>query len=346
MGLSLMLDGGGIKMNELVTADWHLTDKAQEEYKWDIFPRIVKLCKQHDIDKLYFLGDLTEKKDRHSSILVNKLVDGTMSLLDVVKVMVIIRGNHDYVDEQNPFFKFLQTHEQIQYVHRVVINKADNDLYVSHTANMDSLYQQFKGPYNRIFMHQPVTGATSSNSYKLTTLLDPGIFEGWAKQVYAGDIHVPQDVGLVRYVGAPYHVYFGDTYEPRIIIIKNGKEQSIKMHFPKKWHLTTSNLNDPKFANIVQDDLLKLTFVLDRSEFYKYDEYKKQIKDWAKGKGVNLCGMKLVSANKEPSIRQTLIKKDNKPLSHREIFSQFAKKNKLSSMYKDAAFELITEDRA
>ena len=61
-------------MRRLLTADWHLTDKPLDEYRWDFIPWLGKQLKDKKIDVLYILGDLTEKKDKHNAIFLNRIL--------------------------------------------------------------------------------------------------------------------------------------------------------------------------------------------------------------------------------------------------------------------------------
>src|SRR5438128_2437284 len=98
----------------LATADLHLTERHQDEYRWSIFKTLRREIAAVKPDALMLLGDLTDEKDRHSSVLVNRLVDEIKRTAELTPVH-ILKGNHDYIDEANPFFDFLQDLKSVNY---------------------------------------------------------------------------------------------------------------------------------------------------------------------------------------------------------------------------------------
>ena len=97
-------------MSQLVISDLHLTDNNLDSYRWKIFDVLVELCNKYNVKELIILGDITEKKNDHSSELVNKILDNFYYLCQKTKLcnLNILCGNHDYIDSNTPFFKFLQ----------------------------------------------------------------------------------------------------------------------------------------------------------------------------------------------------------------------------------------------
>ena len=58
----------------LLISDLHFTDKVQDEYRWDVFDFVRDYYNKTEDKNLIILGDLTDSKDHHSSILVNQIV--------------------------------------------------------------------------------------------------------------------------------------------------------------------------------------------------------------------------------------------------------------------------------
>jgi hypothetical protein len=73
----------------------------------------------------------------------------------------------------------------------------------------------------RVFAHATFDGAISETGYQLTGV-DPNIVREARATVISGDVHKPQTManGHIEYVGAPYHIHFGDNYDPRVMLIK------------------------------------------------------------------------------------------------------------------------------
>ena len=66
--------------DRIILADLHLDDTPLTEYRWNIFPTIMSLCKDYNIKLIDILGDITDKKDRHSAILTNRLIENFFDL--------------------------------------------------------------------------------------------------------------------------------------------------------------------------------------------------------------------------------------------------------------------------
>lgn len=200
----------------ILTADWHLTDHPNDEYRWEVFSVLRNHSDLCDDRGIYILGDLTDRKDRHSASLVNRLVK---MLKELPGKKVIIKGNHDAPLKGPPFWNFLnelpdvifvdtpQFYKNIwllPYTHKPIEAWADLTLSTAHAA----------------FMHQTVTGVIADNGRVLTNDSMP-IFPN-KLPIYSGDIHTPQIVGNVTYVGAPHPIKFGDTYPCRMLVL-DGK---------------------------------------------------------------------------------------------------------------------------
>ena len=71
-------------MLTLLTSDLHLTDRPNDAYRWDFLSKWLWGIR---FDSLVILGDLTEEKDCHSSVLVNgqpRLCGGFQPVLSIL----------------------------------------------------------------------------------------------------------------------------------------------------------------------------------------------------------------------------------------------------------------------
>ena len=107
-----MMRSGSYKMSILLIGDTHLTDKPRDAYRFGIFEWIAKQQAKYKPEATFIMGDLCDAKDRHSAALVNRLVDELGTLNEVY----ILMGNHDYIDHNTPFFKFLSKLEGVHFV--------------------------------------------------------------------------------------------------------------------------------------------------------------------------------------------------------------------------------------
>jgi DNA repair exonuclease SbcCD nuclease subunit len=220
-------------MTLLLCADLHLTSKPRDEDRWKLFPWLCQQMREKRIDDIAILGDLTDAKDRHDSILVNRLVANLKTLAKVGRVF-ILRGNHDFIDEQHPFFRFLHRPPDINYINTPTLHFFHDfsALFIPCTRDGELFKrqaQETKQP-EYILTHQTYDGCLSENGTKLNGI-PPSVFKDYPGRVWSGDIHTPQKVGKkIEYVGAPYPIKFGDLYKPRCVLLSaTGSED---LHFP------------------------------------------------------------------------------------------------------------------
>lgn len=220
-----------MKLPALLVSDLHLTAKPEHEYRWQLFPWLREQVKTNYIRTVVILGDLTDAKDFHSSALVNRLVMCVGDLAKRVDKLLILKGNHDQLkDSDLPFFQFLSRLPNITFIH-VPTPITDGDvacLFLPHTKDVREWRAWDFRDFDFVFMHQTVNGALASNGERMGGELAGDMDNKPTIQVYSGDIHVPQNIGAVRYVGSPYHVHFGDKFVPRCIVLDDvGHESSI-----------------------------------------------------------------------------------------------------------------------
>jgi len=292
-----------------------LSDNPRDEYRWGIFPLLYGLCqKNQDVKSVLILGDLTDAKDRHPARLVNRVAENVAKLASLVNVY-ILAGNHDYVNEGDPFFAFLK------YQRRVTVITAPRVLlvpgygmswFIPHQQNFPRVWKQFPkirkmyvegsakpGKLRAVFMHQTVRGAKAETGSSLTGI-SQDLFKECALPIISGDVHVPQVCGKVTYVGSPYHVRFGDKFYPRIL---GGEAHLIPITtfdvFPKKWSITIP-VARPRYSkkeaipmpvqqakdylakfDVQEGDLVKVTLKVAKSSLDWWQMVKEEVQEWA-----------------------------------------------------------------
>src|SRR4029077_8696392 len=153
-------------MSFLLVSDTHFTDSARDEYRWGLFPWIIDQVKQRGISQVLLLGDVTENKDGHPSSLVNRLI-GNLTELATYCDVFILRGNHDGVSEDQPFFGFI---EDFQSNVTFISNKKSywlklgkrsiNCLFLPSTKHWQEDWDGIDfNQYDLIFTHQTYNGA-------------------------------------------------------------------------------------------------------------------------------------------------------------------------------------------
>lgn len=299
-------------MNLILTGDWHLTDNPNDEYRWGLFSYLRAQIAELDmgVKILFILGDLTEKKDYHSAKLVNRLVaELVMTYRAGLTGIVILRGNHGGLGEVE-FFEFLKWFPYIQVHVKPVIERfgMTKIALLPHTRNPKEDWATIEfSEAHYVFTHVTVSGAKSESDFSLggdnnaefLKTLKVGLNTGLPR-IYSGDVHVPQKIGELEYVGAPYPIRFGDRFKGRIIVL--GNKGRTEWHYPtiKKAKLQISSVEELNKAWLKKGDQLKVELVLPREDRHRWHQFKAEVSVWCDRKGVLLEGAELMG---EPTKR-------------------------------------------
>lgn len=206
-------------MKALLVGDTHFTDLPLDEYRWNLFEELVKYCLQYEVTHVIFLGDLTDRKDRHAGAFVNRLLDSIAYLrIETGCHVYILMGNHDGPLGLAPvYWKFLE-YLDVSYITEPTFKHGI--WMMPFSKNPHEAWQGLKLHEGKaILMHQTMKGARVEGDYELEgdnlPILPRGI------PVYSGDVHRPQYAGRVTYIGAPYPVKFSESWENQILCIES-----------------------------------------------------------------------------------------------------------------------------
>jgi len=334
-------------MNNLLIADLHLTDNPIDEYRWKIFDWIKDLRKRYLINNLYILGDLTDKKDNHSSLLVNKLTDNICDLAEVMSI-VILKGNHDAINLSNPFFKFFNEFPVVKFISLpCIINQG---LFIPYTKNFKSVEKTieiFDSEINHseisyIYTHLPLIGSVAQNGWELKEGVDISVFSKYKNiQVFAGDIHTPQKIGNVEYVGSPYNTTFSDSFKGQAILLNesSGSKVYLKPGFLRRYSLKITNPKELLPNKFKANDQVKIRVELGKEELYLWDEYRREIKEFCNATSIELVSLDMVL--KQVNIDKTKEIGTPKKETPIEIVERFSRREKLDEDFITIAKELL-----
>jgi DNA repair exonuclease SbcCD nuclease subunit len=288
-------------MKALVTADIHLTDKPQDEYRWGLLPWLGEQAREHQVDLVAILGDLTDAKDRHSAFLVNRFAQELAALARQVERVVLLKGNHDYIDPEWPFFEFLNAYSFIHFVTRPA--EICGQIFLPSTRDYERDWKKYRDGFpgsDYYFCHQTFDGALADNGTVLPGI-PPSYFKRARVKVWSGDVHTQQKVGPnVEYVGAPYRIDFGDTFTPRVVLLDGQREpRDLRFPCPQKHLVTIRSLGDlqeqHQLLGVRRGDLVKVRVRLRRSEYPDWPSLRSSIRAYAAGEGWVLHGPELAS---------------------------------------------------
>jgi hypothetical protein len=329
-------------MSFLVTTDTHLSDRTRDGYRFGLFKWLRKQQEKHNVSATFLLGDTTENKDRHSSLLVNRIIEELYKLKPPV---FILRGNHDGIDPNSPFFKFLNCIEGLQFIVDPYFNEEHGIAFIPHCADqatLDRACKQMPPRPKYVFLHQTFAGAIAETGVALTGLSASPIEALKPKLgVYSGDVHVPQRHLQVTYVGSPYHVRFGDKFDPRVLLLKGGQETDLHFDCPRKLTLTVRDADDiTRNEELRKGDQVKLIIEMAREEAVEWQATKQRILAACREGGLEVFGaeLKINTTARRERIRLS----EGPPIrSPQEVMSAFCVAEGVANNIKQAGLELL-----
>lgn len=334
-------------MTSIITADLHLDDSPRNADRWNLFPWLREQIKKHKAKELIVCGDLTDAKDRHASLFTNRFVDEFASLAELTNVY-LLRGNHDYIAEDFPFFMFMRRlTSSLDFVRKPTRVKSDvgNLLLLPHTKNWEEQWKKIDfSPFDYVFTHQTFDGARAENGQTLTGGVPPSFFKTFKGKVYSGDVHVPQRLGKnIEYVGAPYRIHFGDGFQPRVLLLPS-KGEAVDLHFPSRGRelLICRGLPDLQEAVFPPGTQVKVRVTLRRSEYPGWPKLRGEIAKLAKERDWELCGVELRADAGE---RRTEVERDEDGgiASPEETLRGYAEAKRLPRDIRAAGLEILKE---
>lgn len=326
-------------MKWLVTSDTHLTDRPRDAYRFGLFAWLAKQQAKYDVDATFVLGDITDSKDRHPASLVNRVVDEITGLRPPV---YILAGNHDYIRPDDPFFRFLSCIEGVEFVVVPTFLKPYGVAMVPHCrdqAELEAACGTMPPNPKAVFYHGTLDGAVAETGTRLSGLSGAPI--GLLKPrwgAWAGDVHRPQRCPPVTYVGAPFHVRFGDNYVPRVLLIEDGRETDLHFKSPAKWSLTVRDPGDIARSGAVAGDQVKLTIELAREEVVEWPTIKRGILDACKEAGLEVYGSDMKVATTQ---RRQRIRLGQRSVTNEQILTDFCKAEKVAKTIDDVGMDLL-----
>jgi hypothetical protein len=273
-------------MSALITADLHLSANPRDAYRIKRVSEFKDDCRRLGVSQFIALGDLTEEKDEHSAFLTNTVADLFVDLASVMEVIIML-GNHDYRIEDLPFFHFLRHIKNIRFITQPVVTTIKGLGRVGfmphsrHYTKKD--YREISRDTDWVFAHDAFRGAVSESGHKMEHGVDTSWFDAEAR-VISGDIHKPQKVDCVTYVGAPYTVDFGDDYEPRVLLVNENGMESIDCRGPQKVLIYAEAGPKPwvDLKDTCEGDILKIKVRIRQKHLDQWSEIKKGLEDWAR----------------------------------------------------------------
>jgi len=330
----------------IITSDLHLSDRSKDKYRWRFLKWLKKQMDSLKETELVVCGDITDAKDKHSAKLVNKIIDTFSAFPGDVFLM---KGNHDYLDEDCPFLRFLRgaLGDKIRFLSEPQF--IGTTLFLPHSRNPITQWNAIKpNKAMMIICHQTFNQAVAEKGHELSSFLLPSYWSarGFEGLVVSGDIHVPQQLGDVTYCGAPYPVKFGDSYEPRILRYDGDKLKSIKVPSIKRLSLDLADVEELAEEKLSKGDQLKVRVHLPRSEFGSWAKHKARLLEIAAAAEAEVFSVEL-RERMTYSRKKKMNLKAKAPVtaSPRAILKQFCEARGLHDSLQDVGKDLVKELR-
>lgn len=287
-----------MKLPAILCSDLHFTANPTDEYRWAFWPWLAGEIEAEKAQTLLILGDVTDAKDYHSAQLVNRLTKAFADLLARFPHLQIrvLAGNHDWLRSGGVFFKFLEHLDpRLVFITQPFEDMLDDGPSAYFLPYSKSPVKDWAGMdfshYDYLFLHQTIKGSIASNGQAMDGEELPALNAG---KVYSGDIHVPQKIAGVEYVGSPYHVHFGDAFTGRCIVI-DRKRIAYDLHFETiaRLSLKLSGLRELKKAQLRKGDHVKLTIQLSAADLHDWKRIRRECAEYLRERDVELHGISL-----------------------------------------------------
>jgi DNA repair exonuclease SbcCD nuclease subunit len=328
-------------MTILITSDLSLTDVQRDEYRWTFLEKTLPiLIKAEKADVLYVLGDLTEEKDNHGAWLVNRVSDAFYKLAQLVKDLVILRGNHDYAGSGFPFFSFLDMVSNVVFISDPT--QIGDFLFLPHTTNYLRDWKPWQDKFRNfplIFAHNTFEGAVA-NGIQL-----PGIPLNYFPAnslIIAGDVHTPQTYKRITYVGAPYTVDFGDDYKPRVLVINDTplRFASVPVSGPQKRVMLVDTKGIAiKKVEARPEDILKVRIPLAASDYARWSEIRERVRDVLSEQGFIVHAIEPVVEQADRTAAVRRVKRSSE--TDAQLLTRYAKHHDIDEKTLKVGLELL-----
>lgn len=256
--------------------------------------------------------------------------------------IVILTGNHDWLKAGQEYFRFLNAFPNVEFITEPTEDRETTGplaYFLPYSKSPAKDWQNLDfSHYDYLFMHQTVSGSISSNGQIMDGDPLPPLNAG---KVYSGDIHVPQVIKGVEYVGSPYHVHFGDEFKPRAVLIERNRN-AVDLHFEtiRRVTIKVAGLRELRKLKFRSGDQVKLRVELSEAEAHDWSRIRREAAAILREAEVVIAGIELivVKVNRRISLRES---RKRQALSPADSILRFVETEELGAEALDAAMEII-----
>ncbi len=357
----------------LFTSDIHLTDRYADEYRWGVFGKLRQVARDKGATVIAILGDVTDAKGGHSAALVNRIVSEIDSLAQEFEVY-ILKGNHDYTEEHIPFFRFLDLLPNVRFINdpelievggtRVLAlphahgtatsrnGEAGGAQGSANTLTGSKVVAMAKElDYDMIWIHNTVRGSTMANGrcmdnhgVDLVTQdkrRHAGVYDGQVP-IIAGDVHVPQEVGPVTYLGAPHPICFGDDWLPRFILWDGNSLESVSIDSVQKHAIELIGPSSVEGAldDVGGGDQVKITCRLARDDMGLWQDIRRDLFAQAEARSASIEAVSMQCLD-ETFLPDHDLSAESSRMTTGEAYNTYVKENMVSEALSEVGARII-----
>jgi DNA repair exonuclease SbcCD nuclease subunit len=280
--------------------------------------------------------------DNHPSRLVNRLVKELDSLCKLGIRITVLKGNHDYVEETEPFFEFLNSSKNITFINTPTLDE-NEFLYLPHSKTTIEDFNKFlkdnpNADIGCVLMHHTISKADLNDGFNLETTqtinLQKMVDNLGDTLVLSGDVHVPQTLNNVIYIGSPYSINNGDHWRGRAILLNNEQSDYTEILFEDsmcKWRFDVNDVGDLEKilteSDIHSNDTVLVRVNLDYVDSFDFEVRKKEMKNLLDDKKIKNYSIRLKIINKKAAnaINTVDYKEQLTPVKKLEAYAEASK---------------------
>lgn len=209
-------------MNErsIITSDWHFgansNDTKHNQDLLEFVDYLVSYGKTHNIDVLYFAGDLFEHRDKVDVQTLNYAISGIETLSQQFDVRMLL-GNHDLyykdtldITSLSVFDKVATVIHEPQVFGNILVTP-----WVINQEQFEHIVQLSKSEkVDYVIGHYEFSGFKMNDHYVMEHGYSHKALKH-LKQVFTGHYHARQEKGNVVYIGSPFPFNFNDSNDSK-----------------------------------------------------------------------------------------------------------------------------------
>ena len=250
--------------------------------------QVGELAKKFQVKRIFLLGDVFELKDRIPARIMILFAEAVAKF---PCPLVILKGNHDFAEDDYAPVRLLEREGKVKFIAAPYINMEIAFLpyfrkYENFKEEWIKLHETIKGDTGfdvnvKLFLfHNTVSGAKFANNRKAEGEFDLPTFANI--RYLAGDIHLPQKVGPIQYLGSPYQVDFGEEGQDKFVYLYKSDIDlltSVELKYPKFVSVDISIINDIKQEDF-EGNYVRMTGEILKEKKEQAEECKKILESW------------------------------------------------------------------